>query len=146
MHARLPYHGVYRLSAQTAENLDATVVPQAAVLNWYRLPVTQWNRDELLDGLARSLNFPDHFGRNWDAAWDCLTELTWQADEHKVIVLPCAAQPLYDAHAMITFINLMEEACEHWKDQGQQLLVLIAWDDSCPAPEWLSGVPILANE
>lgn len=146
MSIQLPQNGVYRLSAQAAESLDATVVPQVVVLNWYKLPVTQWSRDELLDGLARGLNFPDHFGHNWDATWDCLTELTWQAGEHKIIVLPNTDQSSHDTQAMTTFLNLMGEACEHWKEQGQLLLVLIAWDEGRPVPEWLSGVPVLADE
>lgn len=30
---------------------------------------------ELLDRLAQALEFPDWFGRNWDALEDCLTEI-----------------------------------------------------------------------
>lgn len=31
---------------------------------------------ELYTGLAAALDLPDYFGRNLDALWDCLTDLT----------------------------------------------------------------------
>lgn len=36
-------------------------------------------RDQLaaLDGIAAALSFPDYFGRNLDALYDCLTDLSW---------------------------------------------------------------------
>ncbi len=33
------------------------------------------SREELHDALARQLSFPDYYGRNLDALYDCLTEL-----------------------------------------------------------------------
>lgn len=34
------------------------------------------SRDDLMSALARELGFPEHFGGNLDALWDCLTDLT----------------------------------------------------------------------
>lgn len=37
----------------------------------------------LFDAIGEALQFPDWFGRNWDALEDCLTDLSWcQADGH----------------------------------------------------------------
>lgn len=33
------------------------------------------SKDELMNALAGTLKFPDHFGRNWDAVIDCLRDL-----------------------------------------------------------------------
>ena len=33
-------------------------------------------KDELHQRLAQALSFPDYYGQNWDAFWDCITELT----------------------------------------------------------------------
>ena len=33
------------------------------------------SKREALDAIAAALGFPDHFGHNLDALWDCLTDL-----------------------------------------------------------------------
>ena len=35
---------------------------------------------------ARALNFPDWFGKNWDALNDCLTDLSWLDGRGLVII------------------------------------------------------------
>lgn len=37
------------------------------------------DKKELLSTLAQQLDFPDHFGHNWDAVADCLADLAPQA-------------------------------------------------------------------
>jgi hypothetical protein len=37
--------------------------------------------------LARALRFPDYFGCNWDAVYDCLTDLNWLPAAGYVLVL-----------------------------------------------------------
>ena len=37
-------------------------------------------REQLHDALARQLSFPDYYGRNLDALFDCLTDLTEDAE------------------------------------------------------------------
>ena len=32
------------------------------------------NKDTLLTSMAKACDFPDYFGHNWDALWDCLTD------------------------------------------------------------------------
>jgi RNAse (barnase) inhibitor barstar len=45
------------------------------------------NREGFFTGIARALAFPDYFGRNWDAVYDCLTDLNWLPAEGYVLVL-----------------------------------------------------------
>src|SRR5207247_10829923 len=37
--------------------------------------------------LAKSLDFPEWFGRNWDALEDCLSDLSWRKAGGTVLVL-----------------------------------------------------------
>ncbi|MFD0922139.1 barstar family protein [Saccharopolyspora rosea] len=40
----------------------------------------------VLDGIAAVLNFPEWAGRNLDALYDCLTDLTWLPEGEHVLV------------------------------------------------------------
>ncbi|MEQ5802614.1 barstar family protein [Halomonas sp. H10-9-1] len=100
-----------------------------------------WSREALLDGLAESLEFPDHFGRNWDAAWDCLTELEWGAGRARVVVVPAAP---VDEAAMAAFLELMRDAAEHWATRGHALVTLLLREGEPPG--WALEVPDLPRE
>jgi hypothetical protein len=39
-----------------------------------------------LDAIAAALSFPDYFGRNLDALYDCLTDLSWLPPGEHVLV------------------------------------------------------------
>lgn len=54
-------------------------------------------KEALLERIARSLAFPDWFGRNWDALEDCLSDLSWsQAKGHVLVFEGAAALPADD--------------------------------------------------
>ena len=44
-------------------------------------------RERIFQELARALRFPDYFGHNWDAVYDCLTDLNWLPAAGYVLVL-----------------------------------------------------------
>jgi RNAse (barnase) inhibitor barstar len=44
------------------------------------------SKDEFYDAVAAALSFPDWFGRNLDALYDCLRDLSWlPAGEHVLV-------------------------------------------------------------
>jgi hypothetical protein len=51
-----------------------------------RIPAGIADREALFSALSAELNFPDYFGRNWDALFDCLRDLSWIAAPHVVLV------------------------------------------------------------
>lgn len=137
-----PAHaGVYGLEASHAAGLDAEAAGTVG-LDCRRLGSAPfWSRETLLDGLAESLGFPEYFGRNWDAAWDCLTELEWEAGRARVVVVPVAAA---EVAAMAAFLELMQDAAEHWAARGHALATLILWEDETPS--WALELPALPRE
>jgi RNAse (barnase) inhibitor barstar len=72
-------------------------------------------KDALLDEFARGLDFPDYFGKNWDALEDCLTDLEWLSAEAFVIIMTNADQILKNSpEEMKTFGGILASASRHW--------------------------------
>lgn len=120
-------YGVYRVPAGYLQSqLNQT---NGEKLQWHLFPrLATVKRNSLLGALSATLHFPDYFGHNWDAAWDCLSEQLWPEGQQQIVHL-CfdndteLAEP--DLH---TFIELMEEACQHWAAQKMACQVLIETD------------------
>jgi len=65
--------------------------------------------------LARLLEFPSYFGNNWDALYDCLTDLAWLPAAGYVIVVTDAHQLLVRREAdFTTFVDVMNDVGKHW--------------------------------
>lgn len=45
------------------------------------------------DAIRRAFGFPAHYGENWDAMWDCLTDLFWVTDDRRIVVRGLDALP-----------------------------------------------------
>ena len=79
--------GVYLIDAAERERvLRLDVFPPefaVAVLDGHKAAT----RAGFFQELAGALRFPDYFGRNWDAVYDCLTDLNWLPAAGYVLVL-----------------------------------------------------------
>ena len=40
-----------------------------------------------------AFDFPDYYGCNWDAMWDCLTDLFREDDEGEIIIIGLSSMP-----------------------------------------------------
>jgi hypothetical protein len=92
---------------------------------WRPLAPQTIDREHLLAALGEALEFPDYYGQNWDAAWDCLTELDWPAGQLLAVQLPIAADSAVDEAALEIFLELLADACQHWAEQGRALCLLV---------------------
>lgn len=112
--------GLYRIAPGAA---DAGNDPAQ---NWKTLaPLPNIDKASLLAALGATLTFPDYYGQNWDAAWDCLTELNWPAEQLLLVHLPIPAERTVVEADLEIFLELMLEACQHWAERGQALCLLI---------------------
>ncbi len=84
------------------------------------------DRDALLGALGESLEFPAYFGRNLDAADECLRDLGWLPRRSRALV--CfgiegleAADP--DGAGLV--LELLSDAAEHWAPTETPLAIVI---------------------
>jgi RNAse (barnase) inhibitor barstar len=72
-------------------------------------------RQPLFDAIAKALEFPDWFGRNWDALEDCLSDLSWRpASGHLLLFESFAA-----GDELGVLIDVLGSAAEYWAGRGR---------------------------
>ncbi|TVO59790.1 barnase inhibitor [Denitromonas halophila] len=73
------------------------------------------DKGQILDALAQRFDMPRWFGHNWDALYDCLTDLSWLPGKGYVLVLTKVAP---DTRAASILTDLLTDCCEYWQDRG----------------------------
>ncbi|MEU3275131.1 barstar family protein [Saccharomonospora sp. NPDC006951] len=64
-----------------------------------------------LDAIASALSFPEYFGRNLDALYDCLTDLAWlPPGEHVLIWIASDALKQADPRAYVAVHGTLSDA------------------------------------
>ena len=94
------------------------------------------DKNAFLTAVAKGLVFPDYFGHNWDAFYDCLVDLEHAKGEGLLLLLREAsgfarAEPDEFAAA----IDALQDAAEFWEDEQKTLLVVVELDAPVLAPE-----------
>jgi RNAse (barnase) inhibitor barstar len=131
-----PKHsGVYAIAGTTVELERAA---RAASLLVIKLDLGRARgKSGFLSLLAKSLKFPKHFGRNWDALHDFLTDLGWlNAKGWLVIITNGKSFAQRHNEHFGTAIEVLRTAAEYWRSQGKPLWVLVQaeknWDGGLP--------------
>jgi RNAse (barnase) inhibitor barstar len=89
--------------------------------------------------LAKSLKFPKHFGSNWDALHDFLTDLGWlNAKGWLVIITNGKSFAQRNNEHLGTAIEVLRAAAEYWRSQGKPFWVLVQAEKN-----WHGGLPKL---
>jgi hypothetical protein len=85
------------------------------------------DKQGLLERLARAMSFPDWFGANWDAWFDCLTDLGWHAPAQGYVLvlrrglgMQRTAPETFD-----TALAIVEDAARVWADRGVTLRAFV---------------------
>ena len=99
--------GVYR-ARQPDEILEAT---SGSRLDVVRISIAK----NPLQAVAVALEFPDWFGKNWDALEDCLSDLSWREAEGHVLVFEHAAAG--DELGILT--DVLAASADSWKARGK---------------------------
>src|SRR5580700_5705891 len=76
---------------------------------------------QLFDEFAAALQFPYYFGENWNALWECLTDLEWLPGDAYILFLT-DAECLLDRESSEKFailLDLLEQAAQQWNANGE---------------------------
>lgn len=83
-------------------------------------------KDAFLDAVASSLQFPDWFGRNWDALEDCLTDMSWHPAPGYVAILSHADDFRNKEEAeFLLALRVFQSAAESWRAEGVPFWTLV---------------------
>ncbi len=85
-----------------------------------------------LTEVARAMNFPDYFGKNWDALQDSLTDLGWAPARGYVILYPHADR-FAKSPDWRTAWSILLTAVARWQQAGTPMYILLGgMDESLP--------------
>ena len=91
--------------------------------------------------IARALHFPDYFGRNWDAVYDCLTDFNWLPAAGYVLVLDGFDHLAMNEPGQWEIgLKVLREACAFWRPLSRPMYALL-----CGSGELAPGVPPLPS-
>jgi RNAse (barnase) inhibitor barstar len=127
--------GVYQL---TREPYEAERAAKAADLAVFRIDIGHaHHKEELLEKLAKAMGFPAHFGNNWDALHDCLTDLDWLKAKGYVIVFEKSKHfGAGHKHDFEAATEVLRAVAEYWHGKGKPFCALIhgavGWDSGLP--------------
>jgi hypothetical protein len=75
----------------------------------------------LFDTFADVLQFPVHFGRNWDAFEECINDLTWlKAGGYLLLVSEAEALLARSEKDHRIFVDIMSEAGQAWSEASRR--------------------------
>jgi len=80
-------------------------------------------KESLFENLYSKMQFPNYFGFNWDALFDCLRDFHWI--EEKKIVLIHTEVPQINETDLKTYLNILHEAIQDWKEDDTHVLEVV---------------------
>jgi RNAse (barnase) inhibitor barstar len=106
------------------------------------------DRAGIFDELARTMRFPDYFGRNWDAVYDCLTDPSLLPVGGSIIFLDgCDRLAREHPDQWQTAVKVLRDACAFSQPTRTPLFVLLHGESAASAgapelpPRCLLGPP-----
>jgi RNAse (barnase) inhibitor barstar len=78
------------------------------------------SKAEVLETIATQFTLPKHFGKNYDALYDCLTDMVHKAGAQPGFVIVLEGVPTalkFDKDARETLLDVFREAAEFWAER-----------------------------
>lgn len=78
------------------------------------------SKQEVLDMIAAQYTFPSHFGKNFDALYDCMTDLVHKSGPQPgfiVVLEQIPANAKFDKEAREQLLDIFRDAADYWADR-----------------------------
>ena len=99
---------------------------------------TNERKEDLINELKEKLLFPNYFGYNWDALYDCLCDLNWIKTSK--IILIHKEIPKIDNKSLAIYLNILSDAIKLWeKDLSKSLEIVFGLKDKAIITDILNG-------
>jgi len=89
------------------------------------------DKQSLLAGIARALEFPEYFGENWDALEECLSDMGWRDGEISLLIEHADAIP--DA-LFATLREVFSQMAEQWAEEGRVCSLFLTGMENADIP------------
>ena len=90
-------------------------------------------KEQFLNHAAVAMKFPSHFGNNWDAFYDCLTDMDWvEAEGYLIYFDHTDAFSSHHESQLETVVELFQDAVDFWKAEGKPMLVVLSGTTAPP--------------
>ena len=101
-------------------------------------------KEQLMNAVATALHFPKHFGNNWDALEECLTDLEWvEADGYLIYYDHIDGLLATHPDQFETLVEILRDSVAQWKEDGEPMVVLLS---GAKAPKGVSKLKSNGDE
>lgn len=127
--------GVYRCHAALSEAVLSAAAQRGMRVEKVALAGSR-DKNAFLNAVARALAFPDYFGHNWDAFYDCLVELEHGKGEGLLVLLRDASGfARHEPDEFAAGLDALQDAADFWEGEQKTLLVVVELEAPVLAPE-----------
>jgi RNAse (barnase) inhibitor barstar len=88
-------------------------------------------KQQVLGTIAESFHFPRHFGKKFDALFDCLTDLVHKSGAQPgflVVLEQIPNTPKFDKEARETLLDVFRDAADYWADKKVAFRVFYSFE------------------
>jgi RNAse (barnase) inhibitor barstar len=78
------------------------------------------SKQDVLERIAASFTFPEHFGKNLDALFDCMTDVVHKAGAQPgfvVVLEQLPDNPRFDREMREQLLDVFRDAADYWADR-----------------------------
>jgi len=126
--------GVFRGHAAIPDRALEFAVQRGMAVVPVRLATVR-DKKGFLNAVAQALRFPDYFGHNWDAFYDCLIELAHGDGGTLMLLREASNFARTEPEEFAAALAALQDAADYWKEKGKVLTVIAELETPALAAE-----------